>query len=172
MSHETYQFLTKFINSGHYMTWAEEAHETWRQTKIRQGWSYSPTRDNDKKTNPNMKPFADLPPEARGQNSLTPYAVANFFRVHAATRGLAELDALLAGVVEGKAPNLLEQLGEYIHSHFLAAQLAKGDTIDTRTDMVVYEALDEDTKSWDTQSALEVIKFIRQDIARLTLTGK
>ena len=43
--------------------------------------------------------------------------------------------------------------------------MAKGETINTRDDMVVYEALDEDTKSWDTQSALEVIKFLRQEIA-------
>ncbi len=166
MSREAYQFLTRIINNGHYMDWADEAHETWRQTKIRQGWNYGLTRDDDKKTNPNMKPFADLPPEARGQSSLTPYAVANFFRVHAADKSLAELDALLAAMVEGQAPALLDQLGEYVHSHFLAAQLAKGDTIDTRPDMVVYEALDEDTKSWDTQSALEVIKLIRQEFAK------
>lgn len=166
MKHEAYQFLTKIVNSGHYIAWADEVHETWRQTKIRQGWSYGLTRDNDKKTNPNMKPFADLPPIERGQSSLTPYAVTNFFRLHAAAKSLAELDALLAAVVEGKAPTLLDQLGEYVHSHFLAAQLAKGDTINSRTDMVVYEALDEDTKSWDTQTALEVIKFIRQEIAR------
>ena len=166
MSHEAYQFLTRIINSGHYMTWADEAHETWRQTKIRQGWRYGPTRDNDKKINPNMKPFADLTPADRGQSSLTPYVVVNFWRVYAADKTLAELDAILVAVLVGQEPALLGQLGEYIHSHFLAAQLAKGDTIDTRPDMVVYEALDEDTKSWDTQSALEVIRFIRQEIAK------
>ena len=166
MKNEAYRFLTRLVNSGHYMTWAGESHETWRQTKIHQGWRYGPTRDNDEKTNPKMKPFADLPPEARGQSSLTPYAVVNFFRVHAAAKSLAELDALLAAVVEGRAPTLVDQLGEYVHSHFLAAQLAQGDTTDTRNDMVVYEALDEDTKSWDTQSALEVIKFLRQEIAK------
>ena len=165
-NNQTHRFLSELINHGRYLAWAEQAHKTWRQTKLSQGWSYGPTRDNTQKTNPGLKPFADLSPAARGQNSLTPYAVVNFFRVYAADKTLAELEDMLAALVQGQTPDLLEQLGEYVHSHFLAAQLAKGETIDTRTDMLVYEALDAEAKSWDTQSALEVIKFLRQEIAR------
>jgi hypothetical protein len=163
---EVYKFLTDLINNGRYMDWADEAHETWRRTKQSQGWRYGPDTDRTKKTNPNMVPFAELPATARGQNSLTPYAVVNFFRIYAAGKSLAELDEIFATVVEARNSALLERLGEYVHSHFLAAQLAKGETINTRSDMIVYEALDEDTKSWDTQSALEVIKFLRQEITR------
>ena len=165
MKNNTYQFLTEIINEGRYTAWADEAHEAWLRTKESQGWTYGPARDSVQKTNPNMVPFAELPAAARGQNSLTPYVVVNFFRVYAADTSLAEFDAMLAALVDDSNPTLLDRLGEYIHSHFLAAQLAKGETVNTRNDMVVYEALDEDTKSWDTQSALEVIKFLRQEIA-------
>jgi len=92
--------------------------------------------------------------------------VVNFFRLYAADKTLAELDWLLESIVAGQNPNLLERLGEYIHSHFLAAQLAKGETVDTRDDMLVYEALDDDTKSWDKESALEVIHHLRGMIAK------
>jgi hypothetical protein len=166
LASETYKFLSDLINTGRYVDWADEAHETWRQTKESQGWHYGPERDSDKKTNPMLVPFEELPAEARGQNSLTPYAVVNFFRLYAADKSLAELDALLAHILDGQQPNLLERLGEYIHSHFLAAQLAKGDTVDTRDDMIVYEALAEDTKSWDKESALEVMRQVRETIAK------
>lgn len=166
MNGETSEFLSDLINNGRYEEWADEAHETWRSTKASQGWSYGPKRDSASKTNPNMVPFAELPAVAKGQNSLTPYAVVNFFRIFAASKSLSELDEILADIIEGRNSALLDRLGEYIHSHFLAAQLAKGETINTRNDMVVYEALDEDTKSWDTQSALEVIRFLRQEIAK------
>jgi hypothetical protein len=165
LASETYKFLNDLINNGRYVEWAEKAHETWCQTKESQGWRYGPERDKVKKTNPVLVPFDDLPAEARGQNSLTPYAVVNFFRLRAADKSLAEFDSLLESIVAGNDPNLLERLGEYIHSHFLAAQLAKGETIDTRDDMIVYEALDEDTKSWDKESALEVMRQLRQTIA-------
>lgn len=165
MASETYKFLTDLINHGRYVEWADEAHETWRQTKESQGWRYGPERDNDQKTNPMLVPFEELPAEARGQNSLTPYAVVNFFRLYAADKTLAELDSLLDSIVAGQNPNLFERLGEYIHSHFLAAQLAKGETVDTRNDMLVYEALDDDTKSWDKESALEVIRHLQKAIA-------
>jgi len=165
LTSETYKFLSDLINNGRYMDWADEAHETWCRTKESQGWRYGPERDNVKKTNPGMVPFADLPADTKGQNSLTPYAVVNFFRLYAADKSLSDFDSMLKLIVEGENPNLLERLGEYVHSHFLAAQLAKGDTIHTRNDMVIYEALDEDTKSWDTQSALEAIRQLRKTIA-------
>jgi hypothetical protein len=63
--------------------------------------------------------------------------------------------------------DLADELGEYVHSHFLAAQLPKGDTIRTRTDLVVYENLDQDTKSWDLNSSLEVVNYLRKEIKKL-----
>jgi hypothetical protein len=163
---EAYQFLGKIINDGRYVDWAEESHETWRKTKAGQGWTYGPVRDNAKKTNPLMARFTDLPADVKGQNSLTPYAVVNFFRVVAGEKTLPELSNLLAAIAGGKDPALLNQLAEYVHSHFVAAQLAKGETSKTREDLRIYEELDEEARSWDTQLALDVINSLRQKISK------
>ncbi len=166
MNVETKHFLSDFINSGRYIAWAEAAHDSWRQTKESQGWRYGLERDNARKINPAMVDFADLRADTRGQSSLTPYAVVNFFRVTAGDRSLSELDELLAAILAGQNPELLGQLGEYIHSHFVAAQLARGETVETRDDLLVYEALAEETKSWDIQLALDMIKYLRQEISQ------
>ncbi len=165
MNNEAHHLLSKIINKGHYVAWALESHETWRKTKKSQGWSYGPSRDNVKKTNPLMVSFVNLPADVKGQNCLTPYAVVNFFRVFAGEKTLRELDELLAEIAEGKKPDLLDRLGEYVHSHFLAAQLAKGETVETREDMLIYQDLDAEVKSWDTQLALEAINYLRQEIS-------
>lgn len=164
MNKKAGNFLSDMINRGGYLECARQTHQTWLDTKTAQGWRYGPTRDEVNKTNPLMVSFADLPPAVRGQNSLTPYAVVNFFRITAAENSLPELAARLEQLLSGQNPGLLEQLGEYVHSHFVAAQLAKGDTGDSRNDMLVYEALTDEVKSWDTQLALGVVKFLRQQI--------
>ena len=166
MNGETKRFLSDFINSGRYIAWAEAAHDSWRQTKESQGWRYGPERDNARKTNPAMVDFANLRADTRGQSSLTPYAVVNFFRVTVGDKSLSKLDELLAAILAGQNPELLSQLGEYVHSHFVAAQLARGETVETRDDLLVYEALDEETKSWDVQLALDMIKYLRQEISQ------
>jgi len=163
---ETDQFLSEFINTGRYVAWAEAAHESWRETKASQGWTYGPERDKTRKTNPLMVPFSDLPAVVQGPSSLTPYALVNFFRVTVGAKTLAELDGILAAVVADSHSELLRQLPEYIHSHFVAAQLAKGETVETRDDLLVYEALDDETQSWDIQLALEMIKYLRQEISK------
>jgi hypothetical protein len=166
LNDKTFQFLGKIINTGRYVDWAQEVHETWRKVKESQGWTFGPVRSSADKTNPFMILFSDLPGEVKGQNSLTPYAVVNFFRVFAGEKTLSELDTMLAAVIDGKDPALLGQLAEYIHSHFVAAQLVKGETVQIRDDMLVYEDLDEETKSWDTHLALDIIKYLRYEISK------
>lgn len=166
MSGETYWVLSELINTGRYMAWAEAAHETWRETKVSQGWTYGPERDSARKTNPYMLAFGDLPPGKKGASSLTPYAVVNFFRVIAGEKSLTELDALLAAIVADQAPDLLKRLAEYIHSHFMAAQIFRGETVETRDDLLVYEILDDETKSWDIGLALDMVKYLRQEISK------
>lgn len=165
MTGETDKFLSDFINMGHYVAWAEAAHESWRETKASQGWTYGPERDNARKTNPLMVAFGELPAGAQGLSSLTPYALVNFFRVTVGEKPLTELDGILAEMVADPQSALLRRLAEYIHSHFIAAQLAKGETVDTRGDLLVYESLDDETKSWDVQLALDMIKYLRREIA-------
>jgi len=161
---QTDQFLTEIIEEGRYADYAKASHEIWKTTKESQGWTYGIKRDNEKKTNPLMVDFEDLSAETKGQNSLTPYAVVNFFRTEFGSASLSELETVLEQVGSGAIPKLIDKMGEYIHSHFVAAQLAKGDTVKSRDDLGIYERLSEDTRSWDTASALEVVKYLREKV--------
>ncbi len=38
-----------------------ENHENWIKEKVNQGWVYGPVKDFEKKTHPDLVPFADLP---------------------------------------------------------------------------------------------------------------
>ncbi len=40
---------------------AENVHEVWAETRIRQGWCYGPERDDAKKTHPCLVPYNQLP---------------------------------------------------------------------------------------------------------------
>jgi hypothetical protein len=158
MSAKAYQFLTDFINHSDYETVAEDAHNAWLEIKTAQGWSYGRRRNPKKKRHPLMKAFNQLPAQARSANNLTPYAVTNFFRANYGDYSIPEFRQLLRQLLEGQQPETMQQLAEYVHSHFITAQLAQGETARTRKDMIVYEDLDSDTKSWDTNIALEVIR--------------
>lgn len=166
MSAEAFKFLSDFINQGRYVNCAVQNHEIWLETKKEQGWTYGLVRDNSKKTNPLMRPFTDLPADIKGQNCLTPYAVVNFFRVHAGEKSLAELDALLAEILDQEPHALVDQLAEYVHSHFISGQLTQGEMVNTRNDLIIYEDLDDDTKSWDIHLALEAVKFLRRELSK------
>lgn len=40
---------------------AENAHEVWAKTRLAQGWTYGPARDDTAKKHPCLIPYADLP---------------------------------------------------------------------------------------------------------------
>lgn len=40
---------------------ARNVHEVWAQTRISQGWSYGPVRDDERKQHPCLVPYEDLP---------------------------------------------------------------------------------------------------------------
>jgi len=40
---------------------AENTHDVWAATRIAQGWSYGPSRDDAAKKHPCLVPYADLP---------------------------------------------------------------------------------------------------------------
>ncbi len=167
MRMNSYDFLTDFINSGRYMELAETAHNAWLRTKIEQGWSYGKKRDHKKKHNPWIMPFEALPDKVRGANVMSPYSVANYFRTESGDKPLEELKAVFEGIINGEDDEMLHDVGEYVHSHFLVNMISQGDTTKSRKDMVVYEDLDEETKSWDTQIALDVIKVLVEEIEAL-----
>ncbi|MBI3159503.1 MAG: hypothetical protein HYZ26_07885 [Chloroflexi bacterium] len=159
-----YSFLSDFINNGRYEECALRSHTRWLNTKFSQGWTYGEKRDPEAKKNPMLRPFDELPADAQSLNRLVPYTVANFFRTAVKESSLGELDELFEDILDGKREEMLEQLGEYVHSHFIIRLLAEGETTKTRRDMVVFQDLDEETKSWDIQISLEVIEFLREDI--------
>ena len=167
LSKNSYDFLTDFINSGRYMELAETAHEAWRRTKIEQGWSYGKKRDDKKKRNPWIRPFDELPDKVRGANVMSPYSVANYFRTKSEDKPLEELKAEFEVILSGEDDEMLQDVGEYVHSHFMVNMISQGETTQSRADMVVYEDLDDETKSWDTQIALDVIKVLVEEIEGL-----
>ena len=162
------ELLDNLVNRGAYVGCAKEAHDAWRSTKESQGWVYGVERDAAKKTNPLMVDYEVLPAESRGQSCLTPYAVVNYFRVEHGENTLTELDTLLQQTIVGSQPQLLEQVGEYVHSHFIAAQMVKGATVQTRDDMCTYEALTSDQRSWDVEMAKSVMQYLRREVAKKT----
>ena len=44
---------------------ARNVHEVWAQTRIAQGWSYGPERDDDAKKHPCLIPYEELPEAER-----------------------------------------------------------------------------------------------------------
>ena len=40
---------------------AENTHDVWAQGRIKEGWEYGKVRDDEKKTNPCLVPYSDLP---------------------------------------------------------------------------------------------------------------
>lgn len=166
MSEQTgYEFLTDVINRGDYENCAKQAHESWLRSKLEQGWTYGPQRDDERKLNPFLVGFEDLPNEAKAANTATPYAVTNFFRTKIGKNSsLEELKTLFQSLLSFKNKEILAELSEYVHSHFIITLIAKGENTQTRKDMVVFEDLDNDVKSWDTYIALEVIEYLQKKL--------
>jgi hypothetical protein len=161
MKKTSYDFLTQFINEGKYKECAEMAHNKWLKEKKNQGWTYGEKRDEAAKTNPILVSYDHLPPHMKSANNTTPYAVANFFRTKLGKEhALDDLEVLFEELLEIKHKELLAELSEYIHSHFIITLISQGESTQSRQDMVVFEDLDNDTKSWDTHIALEVIRFL------------
>ncbi len=40
---------------------AEHNHDVWAKRRISEGWTYGPKRDDDKKQNPDLVPYSELP---------------------------------------------------------------------------------------------------------------
>ena len=49
---------------------AEENHENWMRTKIKQGWVYGPVKDFEKKTHPDLVPYDELPEVERLKDTM------------------------------------------------------------------------------------------------------
>ena len=167
------EFLKDFINEGKFVVCAEAIHNAWMEMKVSQGWVYGSKRSVKKKTNPMLKPFNELSDEHQSLSKVPPYAVADFFfnidqikNLSKPYKTLEELDHTFSALLNGELPELLQELSEVVHSHFMIGQFAQGSSAETREDMIIYEDLDETTQSWDTRVALEVIKYLKKEIKK------
>ena len=40
---------------------AKNVHDVWAESRVREGWTYGPSRDDEKKTHPCLVPYEELP---------------------------------------------------------------------------------------------------------------
>lgn len=57
---------------------ARNVHEVWAQTRIQQGWSYGPERDDRKKHHPCLVPYDELPESEREYDRKTALETLKF----------------------------------------------------------------------------------------------
>jgi len=55
---------------------AENNHDLWAQKRIAEGWTYGPSRDDTKKTHPDLIPYDDLPDSEKEYDRTTALEVA------------------------------------------------------------------------------------------------
>ena len=56
---------------------AEQVHITWMNQRIKEGWSYGPVRDDEKKQTPCIIPFQNLPEIEKEYDRITASTVIN-----------------------------------------------------------------------------------------------
>lgn len=44
---------------------SKNVHEVWSETRIQQGWTYGPERNDEQKTHPCLVPYEDLPEQEK-----------------------------------------------------------------------------------------------------------
>jgi hypothetical protein len=70
-------------NAGELQDWSREAvefaltnptpgaqHEAWITGKVRDGWTFGPTKDGVKKTHPSLRPFEQLPQSEKTKDAI------------------------------------------------------------------------------------------------------
>ena len=50
---------------------AENTHEVWSQSRIAEGWTYGPVRDEDTRKHPDLLPYSDLPDSEKEYDRAT-----------------------------------------------------------------------------------------------------
>lgn len=74
--HEAPETLKQSVLAGvrhiveHPTTTPEQSHESWLEYKRREGWTWGPVKDFNKKTHPCFKPYNELPPEQRAKDHI------------------------------------------------------------------------------------------------------
>lgn len=160
MSRSGSHFLSEFINQGRYAEAASAAHDAWREAKEGEGWTYGRRRSEKERQHPLLRPFGKLTEQQRIGNNLSAYSTTNFFRTRFKDASLSDLTKVFEDVLAGRRGDLMDELGEYVHSHFTASRIARFEIVDEYPDMVVYEDLDADMQALDLVIARATIRYL------------
>ena len=57
---------------------AKNVHEVWAETRISQGWTYGPERDDAKKEHPMLVPYTEIPEEEKEYDRNTAMETLRF----------------------------------------------------------------------------------------------
>lgn len=66
---------------------SKNVHEVWAQNRIREGWTYGPVRDDQKRKTPCLVPYDQLPEEEKAYDRNTAFGTLKFivsqgFEIH------------------------------------------------------------------------------------------
>lgn len=61
---------------------AENNHDVWAENRIREGWTFGPNRDDEKKTNPTLLPYTHLPDSEKQYDRDTAESSIKLILVH------------------------------------------------------------------------------------------
>jgi hypothetical protein len=57
---------------------SKNVHEVWAQNRIREGWTYGPVRDDQKRQTPCLVPYDQLPEEEKAYDRNTAFGTLKF----------------------------------------------------------------------------------------------
>lgn len=156
-------FLNKLINDEEYISYAQTAHQAWKEAKEKDGWKFGQERDKEKKTNPLLVSYDALPEKHKHLNKLSPYSVINFLRTEVVDDDtqISDLREYLDEMLKGTQAKQMHALAEYIHSHFVSSLIAQGEDTDSRTDLRTFDVLDKATKNWNTDISISILKHLK-----------
>ena len=66
---------------------SKNVHEVWAQNRIKEGWTYGPVRDDEKRQTPCLVPYEKLPEEEKAYDRNTAFGTLKFivsqgFEIH------------------------------------------------------------------------------------------
>ena len=66
---------------------SKNVHEVWAQNRIKEGWTYGPVRDDEKRQTPCLVPYDQLPEEEKAYDRNTAFGTLKFivsqgFEIH------------------------------------------------------------------------------------------
>ena len=57
---------------------SKNVHEVWAQNRIKEGWTYGPVRDDEKRQTPCLVPYEELPEEEKAYDRNTAFGTLKF----------------------------------------------------------------------------------------------